>query len=277
MVATNEFEDAWLDEGINSYVEAKVMDELYGKKTSFFNFPFATLGESQFLRLECIALSNTDPLTHFSWQYIDDNTYGAVTYGKTATVLLTLEKIIGEDTMRRALHEYFLRYRFTHPTGEDFLKTIEDVSHQDLKWYFDQAVYGTNVLDYEIYDAHSDRLNWWEKEISGKNAGDDVHRTYVTVKRKGDFIFPVDVVIRFDDGTSTTEHWDGRDRWIRYSYDRKAKLASAHLDPDNQILLDRNFFNNSYRVQEDKRAIHKLQNVWIFAGEWLSQFLAWAA
>ena len=68
-------------------------------------------------------------------------------------MLLTLEKVIGEDTLRQALHTYFMRYRFTHPTGEDFLKTIEEVSGKDLRWYFNQAVYGTQILDY----SHSGR------------------------------------------------------------------------------------------------------------------------
>jgi hypothetical protein len=275
MVATNEFEDAWLDEGINSYVEAKSMDALYGPKTSMVNFPFATIGSSELMRLEYISLPDSDPLTRFSWKYISDNAYGGITYGKTATVLLTLEKIIGEDTMLAVMHEYFLRYRFKHPTSEDFLKTIEDVSHQDLKWYFDQAVYGTNVLDYDIWDAHSDRLNWWEKEIRGKDPREEMHRTYVTVHRKGDFIFPVDLLVKFEDGSSATEHWDGRDRWIRYIYDRKAKLASAEIDPLNQVRLDRTSFNNSFVVQEDKRAINKLHNIWLFGSEWVSQFLAW--
>ncbi|MGB8523661.1 MAG: M1 family metallopeptidase [Candidatus Acidiferrales bacterium] len=277
MVATNEFEDAWLDEGINFYLEAKVMDELYGKNTSRFNFPFATASDSEVQRLRYISLPDTDPMTRFSWEFINNDAYEAVSYSKTATVLITLEKIIGQDTMRAALHEYFLRYRFKHPTGEDFLKTIEDVSHQNLKWYFDQAVYGTSILDYEIWNAHSDRLNWWEKEISGKNASDEIHRTYITVHRKGDFVFPIDIVVKFDDGSSTTEHWEGRDRWIRYTYDRKAELDSAQIDPGNQVWLDRNLFNNSYTVQEDKRAIHKLQNLWIFASECVSQFLAWVS
>jgi hypothetical protein len=277
MVATNEFEDAWLDEGINSYVEAKSMAALYGQDTSMLNLPFATASNAQLLRIEYIPFPDTDPITRFSWKFINDDAYGSVTYGKTATVLLTLEKIIGEDTMRAALHEYFLRYRFKHPTGEDFLKTIEDVSHRDLKWYFDQAVYGTRVIDYDIWDAHCDRLNWSQKEASGKDTSNDIHRTYVTVHRKGDFIFPVDVVVKFDDQSSVTEHWDGRDRWIRYKYDRTAKLVSAQLDPGNQIWLDRNSFNNSYVVQADRRAIHKLQNIWIFGSEWLSLWLSWVS
>ena len=47
MVATNEFEEAWLDEGINSYTEVKVMDALYGKNTSAMNFPFRADGRTR--------------------------------------------------------------------------------------------------------------------------------------------------------------------------------------------------------------------------------------
>ncbi len=47
MVATNEFEDAWMDEGINSYTEVKVMDSILGKNTSIFNLSGATTGERE--------------------------------------------------------------------------------------------------------------------------------------------------------------------------------------------------------------------------------------
>jgi hypothetical protein len=270
MVATNEFEEAWLDEGINSYVEVKVMDKLYGKKTSVMNFPFAQMDDDGEQRISYLAEPDADPLTRPAWQFMDDNSYGGVTYGKTATVLLTLEKIIGEDKMRESLHQYFLRYRFKHPTGTDFMKTIEDVSGQDLSWYFNQAVSGTNILDYEVEDAHSEPVNWYEKDASG-----GPYRTYVTIHRKGDFIFPVDVRVTFD-GSWAEERWDGKDRWVRYSYVRPTKVVSVEIDPDNKIVLDRNLFNNSYSVKEDKRSTHKLENIWIFATEWLSQLFAWA-
>ncbi|HKS82952.1 MAG TPA: M1 family metallopeptidase [Candidatus Acidoferrales bacterium] len=270
MVATNEFEEAWLDEGINSYLEAKVMDALYGTKTSTLNFPFAQFSDTGQQRAGYLSEPDFDPMTRFAWQFVDDGSYGGVTYGKTATVLLTLEKIVGEDTMKKAMHEYFMRYRFQHPTGTDFLKTIEDVSGKDLSWYFNQAVSGTNVLDYEITDAHSDPLKWYDK-----NAKDGPYRTYVTVHRKGDFVAPVEVLITFDDKSTVSEHWDGKDRWIRYSYVRPAEVASAQIDPGDGILLDRDFFNNSYIVKPDNHATHKLGNIWIFTSEWLSQVFAW--
>ena len=213
----------------------------------------------------------------FAWRFYDGNAYGAITYGKTTTVLLTLEKIIGEETLRQALHTYFMRYRFTHPTGEDFIKTVEEVSGKDLHWYFDQAISGTQMLDYKILDAHSDPVNWYEPEnVAAKNS-DPLYRTYVTVQRKEDFVFPVDVKITFDDKQSLIEHWDGRDRWVRYIYDRKSQVVSAEIDPDHQVWLDRDLFNNSYVVKTDSHATKKLSNVWGFASEWMAQLLAWLA
>ncbi|MGD0306976.1 MAG: M1 family metallopeptidase [Candidatus Acidiferrales bacterium] len=273
MVATNEFEEAWLDEGINSYTEVKVMDALYGKN-SFMNFPFAQLSEDGAERAMYLSNPDSDPISRLGWKFYSNNSYGAITYGKTATVLLTLEKVIGEDTLREALHTYFMRYRFTHPTGTDFIKTVEEVSGRDLKWYFDQAVYGTQVMDYSVANAHSDPLKWWEPSI-GSNPKDEVYRTYVSVKRDGDFVFPVDVVVRFDDGSTATEHWDGQERWTRFQYDRKAKVVSAEIDPQTQVTMDRNFFNNSYTLDADARATHKMRNIFVFASEWVSQLLAW--
>jgi hypothetical protein len=277
MVATNEFEEAWLDEGINSYTEVKVMDALYGKNTSVINFPFAQMGESSFQQTSYLGHPDKDPIARFAWQFISSGSYADVTYGKTSTVLLTLEKAIGEDTLREALHTYFMRYRFTHPTGEDFLKTIEEVSGKNLRWYFNQAIYGTQILDYSLADAHSDPLQWWDNSAhaSKKNDKDEVYRTSVVVTRKGDFVFPVDVDIKFDDGSTAVEHWDGQDRWVRYQFDRKAKIQSAQIDAHNQITMDRDPFNNSFTADADPRAVHKLRTIWVFASEWLSQLLAW--
>jgi hypothetical protein len=62
---------------------------------------------------------------------------------------------------------------------------------------------------------------------------------------------------------------------VRYQYDRKAKIKSAQIDPQNQIIMDRDLFNNSYAKKSDSYAVYKLRNMWVFASEWLSQLLAW--
>jgi hypothetical protein len=221
-----------------------------------------------------IGSADTDPMTRNAWQYMAGGAYGAITYGKTATVMRTLEGVIGEDKVREALHLWFMRYRFTHPTGEDFMRTVQEVAgQQDLKWFFDAAIRGTQVLDYDIRGLHSEPVEYWNEKIKPKEA---MWRSYVLVHRKGDFAFPVDVDIKFDNGETVREHWDGRDRWVRYNYDRKgARVASAEVDPEHKVWLDRDRYNNSRTAEEDRTAAHKLAQYWAFMHEVVGQIWMW--
>ena len=281
MVGTNEFEDAWMDEGINSYTEVKVLDSILGKNTSMLDFVGATLGEREGQRLSYESVADRDPMAQKAYEYVNSNSYAGTTYGKTVTVLLTLEGIIGEDTMANAMHTYFMKYRFTHPTKEDFLKTIEEVAGKDLRWYFNQAIYGSQVLDYEILSVNSFPANWYEKSKSDKKndkgKGNTLYESYVTVHRKEDFAMPVSVEIKFDNGETIREHWDGQTRWTRFGYVKKAQVVSAELDPDHTVQLDRNKFNDSFVVKANTRPTYKISNYWIFLTQLLSQFLAWWA
>jgi hypothetical protein len=279
MVATNEFEDAWMDEGINSYTEVKVLDSILGQKTSIMNLAGATMGERESQRLGYIGMADIDPIAQKAYDYYSFNSYGGITYGKTASVLLTLENIIGEDTMQKAMHVYFMKYRFTHPTKEDFLKTVEEVSGRDLRWYFNQAIYGSPVMDYKVLKIESFPANWYEEEKK-KSAGkkDDkntVYRSSVWLQRKEDFVMPVEVEIKFDNGEKIREHWDGVSRWTRFGYEKKAKVVSAEIDPDHRIHIDRNDFNNSYTAEANGKPARKVANYWLFMTQWLSQALAW--
>jgi aminopeptidase N len=281
MVATNEFEDAWMDEGINSYSEVKVLDSILGKNTSMLSLAGATADERELQRLTYIGVADRDPIAQKAYEYYSFGSYSGITYGKTASVLLTLEGIIGEDTMAKAMHTYFMKYRFTHPTKEDFLKTIEDVSGKDLRWYFNQAVYGSAVMDYEILKVDSFPVNWFEdkedKKKDKKEKDDTVYQSYVSVHRKEDFVMPIEIEVVFDNGEKVREHWDGQSRWRRFSYQKKAKVLSAEIDPDHNVQIDRNNFNNSFVVKPNTGPTNKLSTYWIFLTQLVSQVLAWWA
>jgi hypothetical protein len=237
MVATNEFEDAWMDEGINSYTEVKVLDSILGKNTSILNMAGATAGEREEQRLSYIGVADRDAMAQKAYDYYSFNSYGGITYGKTASVLLTLESIIGEDTVVKAMHAYFMKYRFTHPTKEDFLKTIEEVSGKDLRWYFNQAVYGSQVMDYEVLKVDSFPVNWFEEKKQGKSEkkdkdkDDTLYQSYVTVHRKDDFVMPVVVEIKFDNDEKILEHWDGQSRWKRFGSREKPRSCPRNWIP----------------------------------------------
>jgi hypothetical protein len=279
MVATNEFEDAWMDEGINSYTEAKVLDSILGKKTSILNLAGATYGEREEQRDSYISVPDYDAMAEKAYDFYSSNSYAGVTYGKTASVLLTLEGIIGEDTMAKAMHVYFMKYRFTHPTKEDFLKTIEEVAGKDLHWYFNQAVYGTQVMDYEVVGVESFPVNWYEEKKEKKKDKKDetLYQSYVSVHRKGDFTMPIELEVKFDNGETAREHWDGQSRWTRFGYQKKAKVVSAEIDPDHTVQIDRDDFNNSYVVDANPKPAWKISTYWLFVTQWVGQVFAWWA
>jgi len=278
MVATNEFEDAWMDEGINQYTQVKVLDAIFGRDTSLQNRWGITEGEAEAQQGFYAGVADMDPIAQNGYDYYGFGSYGGITYAKTASVLLTLEGIIGEDTMRQAMHTYFMRYRFTHPTKEDFLKTIEEVSGKNLRWYFDPAFYGSPVMDYEVLSLKSTPVDWYVEKKTNAGKEDDkntVYESWVALHRKGDFVFPVEVEIKFSNGDKVREHWDGKARWVRFGYQKKATVVSAEIDPDHKVYLDRNRFNDSRTAEADPKPARKLGNYWCFVDEWLGQFLAW--
>ena len=180
--------------------------------------------------------------------------------------------------MNKAMRTYFMKYRFTHPTKEDFLKTIEEVSGKDLRWYFNQAIYGSQVMDYRVSQVQSFPVNWYEeKKDSKKDDKNTIYRSYVWVHRREDFVMPVEVEIKFDNGETIREHWDGASRWTKFEYEKKAKVVSAEIDPDHKIQIDRNDFNNSNTAEANPKPARKLENYFMFLSQWLAQALAWWA
>ena len=309
MVATNEFEDAWLDEGINSYTEVKVTGAILGRDTSFVRFPWANLSDSSEQYASYSSTPDYDSVTRNAWQFRNASSYGSITYGKTAVLLETLEGIVGQDTMDEAMQTYFMRYRFTHPTAEDFLHTIEEVAikrgratgiygkqtpsqmppsggifpqpktpqiliSSSLRPFFNQAVYGTAILDYAVESISSDPAHWW---LSG--SADKTLRDTVTIRRIGDFLSPVTLEVVFSDGTRVREQWDpassSNDRWKTYTYLREAKIVSAEIDPDHNMLLDVSRFNNSQTAGTNPVPARKLTNLWMSFLQTTSQLAGW--
>jgi hypothetical protein len=270
MVASNEFEEPWLDEGINSYSESKVAQALFGRNTSLVNGRTLYSSDAENQRLFYIAHPDEDPIVREGWKFANDESYGSIVYGKTATVLTTLEAVVGEATLRQALRVYFMRYRFQHPTGTQFIDTLQEVcGRKDLQPYFDQAFNGTEVLDYSVESLTSGSSEWWKDNSAG-----GPYHTSVVVRRKGSFLFPVNLEVGFADGSKEQATWDGNDRWARFSWDKPSRAVYAQVDPDGNVPLDVDSFNNSYTLQRDRTARLKLTNYWVFAQQLLVQWLS---
>jgi hypothetical protein len=91
MVATNEFEEPWLDEGINSYTEGKVMSAVFGQNTSAVNARTLYTSDPEMMRTFFISHPDEDPIVRPGWKFVSSASYGSIVYGKTAIVLETLD------------------------------------------------------------------------------------------------------------------------------------------------------------------------------------------
>jgi hypothetical protein len=257
IVGSNEFEEAWLDEGINSYSEMKAMDQYYGHDRSMVDLGPVKISDTDYQRLQVIPASAWDPIVKNSWQFVSGGSYGTNVYSKAALTLKTLENYLGERVMAEIMRTYYERWKFRHPTTDDFIAVAEEVSGRDLGWFFDQFLKTAGSLDYAVSSIRSRE----EKEPVGFFGGEllrakskkgerdknqeKVYRSEVVVFRKGELFFPQEILVGFEDGQEILEKWDGRDRWKRFVYQRPSKLRSARIDPEYKILLDVDFFNNS--------------------------------
>jgi hypothetical protein len=279
MVASNEFEEAWLDEGINSYVEGKIMDTLYGP-ASYVDLFGVHLDSVALLRLRYLTSAQHDPMTRYAWQFLDRSSYSAVTYSKTALVLDTLDQYLGRDRLRAALAVYFDRWRFRHPRGDDFLTTVRQSVGEDLGWYFDQVLSHTGLLDYAVtqvtaedaaeFSGYAFRDGRVGEEVPPPPESQKRYHNEVVVERLGSVHMPVDVQIVFDDGTVTNEHWDGRDRWRRFEYTGSQRVEWAVVDPHQTMPLDFNRLNNSRMRESGTRGIVRISTRW---GFWFQNLL----
>lgn len=261
MVGNNEFEEAWLDEGINTYTEIKIMDKYYGEHTSFLDFAGMKIGEIAFNRSGYISIPDWDRICRDSWTYIGGG-YSTFSYSKPALMLLTLEKMVGIDTMNTIMRTYFQRWKFKHPHTIDFIETVNEITGKDYNWFFDQILKESFEIDYRIKSVYSSKekvrkgyFNRNGKKIlfpeKGKKKDEDVYHSVVKVNRKGEAVFPVEILMVFSDGDSVVKKWDGKERWVKYEFKRSAELISAQVDPAGKILLDSNFTNNSKTVKSN--------------------------
>jgi aminopeptidase N len=80
--------------------------------------------------------------------------FGSNAYGKPATGLNILrETVMGHELFDHAFKTYAQRWKFKHPTPEDFFRTMEDASAVDLDWFFRGWFYSTDYVDLGIKEV----------------------------------------------------------------------------------------------------------------------------
>ncbi len=262
LVATNEFEHAWMDEGFNTYSTARVAEQAFGRTYytkryfgDFIPWVFRDLPLSRVIegdRMPTYRRNATgDPAATETWRAYSEAA-GAISYAKTALWLHTLERMVGWPMQQRILSTYFSRWEFRHPKPDDFFAVASEVSGRDLTSFFDQVYRGSGVFDYSVQSLTS------QPNVARGYFGDGASRrfaasegkageyiTTVVVRRLGDGIFPVDVRLVLDNKEEIRWPWDGRDRSKTFQVVKPSRASFAQVDPEHVLLLDVNYTNNS--------------------------------
>lgn len=277
MIANNEQEEAWLDEGFTSYYKSRILDHYYGDKNSVVNYDFFHFGAMEFFRSRYLGMENPKvaEIPRPGWKFPHGG-YRNLAYAKTAMMLRTLEGIVGRPTMDVILKEYFNKWSFKHPGGQDFIDVVNEVVPQrhgkqfgdNMDWFFEQVLYGTDICDYAVASISNEEI---ERKAYGifdhkgmkantKTINEDKDYKYkakVILNRLGEVKLPIDVLVHFEDDSEVLKHWDGQARAIDFQFPSNHKIDWVEIDPQRKIYMDANFLNNGLRTEKEEKTIWK--------------------
>lgn len=265
MLASNEAVEAWLDEGVNEWADGKVMNDLYGPRTSGTDW----LGwQSESAALRRAATSGEplpSPIATAAFAFVDNANYGEATYASTMKALHTLENTVGPTKFAAAMKAYAKAWAFKHPTGRDLFDVLQKELGQDLTWFFGPVFHDVGGLELGIRTAacrlaHPVRGVFGQgsarKQVGSADAPENgSYVCEVVITNTGTMHVPVDVELKFADGSTERKTWDNRNggSWERFVVERSSRLVEVWLDPDNKIWLD-SPMTHHYRLEGDGSA-----------------------
>jgi hypothetical protein len=290
LLASNEFEEPMLDEGMNEYWDNRMLADRHQglhMGTSWMKRLGLTAGIGSFVmdRMGAGLRNAPDPLGQNSWDRLSSSSYGTV-YARTSTAMHDLEQRVGRAAMERGMREYYRRWHFRHPSSADLraalvagtgnTKAVDDV--------FARFVYGTDSIDDRVASIDSrellppagsfvqdgkrketnaderdkridkQRADWSKAHPKAKSGtGPFRWHSTVTVVRDGAPV-PQLLRVKFADGSQRDLRWDDNRRWVRFDFDAASKVVSAELDPQRSVLLDANKLNDSRTVKTNGAA-----------------------
>ena len=156
IVNSDERQWAWMDEGINTYVQYLTEQE-FGKKYPEIIYPYKNFPSDRGPAEMIVDYMSVDQNYLAPIMSNPENVYslGPNAYGKPATALNILrETIMGRELFDYAFKKYSNRWKFKHPTPEDFFRTMEDASAVDLDWFWRGWFYTTDYVDIGIKEIN---------------------------------------------------------------------------------------------------------------------------
>ncbi|RYY85610.1 MAG: M1 family peptidase [Chitinophagaceae bacterium] len=233
IVGSNERKYAWMDEGFNTFINE-------GSTRAFNNGEFVASQVGAGDEMNTYIFSeHMDPL----WtapDVVQQSNLGITAYFKPGMMLTALrEQVLGPERFDRAFRTYIDRWAFKHPTPWDFFHTMENVSGEDLSWFWRGWVFGNAQLDQVVTGVKY-------------NNNDPKKGAAVQIENRGAMAMPVTALVKESNGQThriqlPVEIWQRGGRWT-FTVPSTSAIAEVTLDPDKKLPdVDRK--NNTFKPQ----------------------------
>ncbi len=164
--------------------------------------------------------------------------FGNNEYGKASLGYLAMKDLLGDELFKKCLHAYMDRWHGKHPLPWDFFNTFSNISGKNLNWFWNNWFFSNGYIDLGI------------QEVKRSGTGYNISLTNI-----GGYPAPVDVEIRYTDGTNEKKHltpaiWEKDPKQSILAVVTKKKIESVKLE--GGIFMDADTSNNQYPAVDKK-------------------------
>ena len=205
ILANNEWQSAWLDEGLASYVTSwstgNTLHDLAnhpppGPRPTHQGYrgkAHLPVGDeaTQIDQYRLDLLGRAEPMGQSANDFHEFPIYNQMVYTRAELMYGALRDVMGDSAFHRFLREYYSRWAFKHVDETAMRSAAERVHGEDLRWFFDQWIHKTGLIDYAVRASDS-------REVPGG------WLTRVKVEKRGEYWHPVPVGVRTAAGWTIT-------------------------------------------------------------------------
>jgi Peptidase family M1 domain len=223
IVGSNERKYAWMDEGFNTFINdgsTAAFNKGEFKESGFFGDPNSSFMVKYTFGEKMDGLYNVPDV-------IQQENLGVAAYLKPAQMLTALRDVVlGKERFDAAFKEYISRWAFKHPTPWDFFHTMENVSGEDLGWFWRAWVLNTWKLDQTVKTVgYADD----KPEMGGE----------ITLENLEKMVMPVTVLVKEANGKEhkidlPVEIWQRGAEW-KFTVPTTSEIKEVILDPDKKL------------------------------------------
>jgi hypothetical protein len=234
IVGSNERKYAWMDEGFNTFIN-QLSTKDFNKSEFLTSFNLSDAGSEFAVKYNFDA--KMDGLYNIP-EVIQQAGLGSAAYFKPAMMLNVLRNnVLGPERFDAAFREYVDRWAFKHPTPWDFFHSMENMSGEDLGWFWRSWVLNNWKLDQSVKTVTYIK----EKPENGAQ---------ITVENLEKMPMPVTVLVKEANGQEhrlnlPVEIWQRGSEWT-FAVPTTSEIKEVVLDPD-KTLPDMNRNNNSWK------------------------------